>query len=253
MDRIEFFKDLGFQEYEAKTLSSLIKLKSANPKEISLDSGVPQNKLYSILKKFEKLEILSMIPSEPKKYQLINIKLFVKEKLKEKKEKLKRLIKNSEKIEELKNKDNQFIFSLIKGQRTIMNKLSEVNKDVKTEILGVQRNWKVWGEGLRAIQSAIKKGVDVKLIGMVNEKNINKVKEWKKIGCKIKGYNKNFGDYPLRFSVFDKKYARITIGKPEIQNPKDYITIWTDSKALVMMLRNQFNEMWENSKWVKNI
>jgi sugar-specific transcriptional regulator TrmB len=212
MDRIEFFKDLGFQEYEAKTLSSLIKLKCANPKEINLDSGVPQNKLYSILKKFEKLEILSMIPCEPKKYQLINIKSFIKEKIKEKQEKLKILIKNSEKVEELKNKDNQSIFSLIKGQRTIMNKLAEANKDVKTEILGVQRNWKVWGGGLRAMQNAIKKGVDVKLIGVVNKENINKVKEWKKIGCKIKAYNKKFGDYPLRFSVFDKKYARITIG-----------------------------------------
>jgi len=248
MDRIEFFKDLGFSEYEAKTLSSLIKLKSANPKEISLDSGVPQNKLYQILKKFEKSGILSMIPFEPKKYQLINIKSFVKEKIKEKEEKLKLLKKDSEKIEELKEEDKQSIFSLIKGQKAIMNKLAEANRNAKKEILGVQRNWKVWGEGLRAMQSAIKRGVDVKFIGIVNEDNISKVKEWEKIGCKIKAYNKKFGGYPLRFSVFDGKYARITIGKPEIQNSEDYITIWTDSKALVGMLKNQFNEMWKESE-----
>ena len=47
MNRIDFFKDLDFSEYEAKTLSSLIKLKSGKVKQISLDSGVPQNKLYS--------------------------------------------------------------------------------------------------------------------------------------------------------------------------------------------------------------
>lgn len=248
MDKIEFFKDLGFQEYEAKTLSSLIKLKSANPKEISFDSGAPQNKLYSILNKFERLGILSIIPSEPKKYQLINIKSFVKGKIKEKEEKLKLLKEDSEKIEELKNKDNQSLFSLIKGQRTIMNKIAEANREVKKEILGVQRNWKVWGEGLRAMQSAIKRGVDVKLIGIVNEDNISKVKEWGKIGCKIKSYNKKFGDYPLRFSIFDGKYARITIGKPEIQNPEDYITIWTDSKSLIRMLKNQFMQMWKESE-----
>jgi len=251
MDRVGFFQDLGFQEYEAKTLSSLIKLRCANPKEIFLDSNVPQNKLYSILKKFEKLGILSMIPSEPKKYELINIKQFIKDKIKEKEEKLRLLKKDSEKIEELKDKDTQSIFSLIKGQKTIMNKLAEANRDVKKEILGVQRNWKVWGEGLRAMQNAIKRGVEVKLIGIVNEENINKVKEWKKIGCKIRAYNKKFGDYPLRFSIFDGKYARITIGKPEIQNPEDYITIWTDSKALISMLKNQFNEMWKNSTPLK--
>ena len=247
MDRIGFFKDLEFSEYEAKALSSLIKLKSANPKEINVDSGVPQNKLYSILKKFEKSGILSMIPSEPKKYRLINIKSFVKEKIKEREENLKRLKKNSDNIEEIKEEDKQSVFSLIKGQRAIMNKLAETNQEVKKEILGVQRNWKVWGEGLRAMQSAVKRGVDVKFIGIVNEENINKVKEWEKIGCKIKSYNKKFGNYPLRFSIFDGKYARITIGKPEIQNPEEYITIWTDSKALVRMLKNQFNEMWKNS------
>jgi sugar-specific transcriptional regulator TrmB len=253
MDRIEFFKDLGFQEYEAKTLSSLIKLKSANPKEICLDSGVPQNKLYSILKKFEKLGILSMIPSEPKKYQLINIKSFVKEKIKEREEKLKILKKDSGNLEEIKEEDRQSIFSLIKGQKAIMDKLAETNREVKKEILGVQRNWKIWGEGLRAMQDAVKKGVDVRLIGTVDENNINKVKEWEKIGCKIKAYNKKFGDYPLRFSIFDGKYARITIGKPEIQNPEEYITIWTDSKALVRMLKNQFNEMWKNSESINKL
>jgi sugar-specific transcriptional regulator TrmB len=45
MDRIEFFINLGFSEYEAKILSSLVKLKSGNVKEISVDSGVPKNKL----------------------------------------------------------------------------------------------------------------------------------------------------------------------------------------------------------------
>ncbi len=253
MDKTEFFKDLGFQEYEAKTLSSLIKLKSANPKEISLDSGVPQNKLYSILKKFGELGILSIIPSEPKKYELINIKSFINNKIKEKEEKLKLLKKDSEKVEELNDKDNMAVFSLIRGQIAIMNKLAEANRNVKKEILGVQKNWKVWGEGLREMQGAIKRGVDVKFIGIVNEGNLSKVKEWKKIGCKIKAYNRKFGDYPLRFSIFDGKYARITIGKPEIQNPEDYITIWTDSKALISMLKNQFNEMWRDSDYIKDI
>jgi len=130
-----------------------------------------------------------------------------------------------------------------------MNKLTEANKNVKKEILGVQRNWKIWGEGLRQMEKSVKRGVDVKFIGVINNKNVDKVKEWRKTGCKIRGFNKNkFGDYPLRFSIFDNKIARITIGKPEIQNPKDYITIWTDSKALINMLRKQFLEMWKESE-----
>ncbi len=248
MNKIDFFKDLDFSEYEAKTLSSLMKLKSGNPKQISLDSGVPQNKLYSILKKFEKLGILALLPNEPKQYQLINIKTFINNKIKEKQKKLRQLKSSSKKIELIENKDEQAVFSLIKGQRTIMNKLAETNKNVDKEILGVQRNWKIWGEGLREMKQAVKRGVDVKFIGVVNKDNIKKVLEWKKVGCKIRVYNKKFGEYPLRFSIFDNKYARITIGKPEIQDPKDYITIWTDSKALIRMLKYQFIEMWKESE-----
>jgi len=133
MNKVDFFKDLDFSEYEAKTLSCLIKLKSGNVKQISLDSGVPQNKLYSVLKKFEKLGILALLPNEPKKYQLINIKTFINNKIKEKQEKLKQLKNSSKKIELIEDKDKQAIFSLIKGQKTIMNKLTETNKNVKNK------------------------------------------------------------------------------------------------------------------------
>ena len=248
MDKFEFFKSLGFSDYESKTLVSLTKLKRATAKELSLDSGVPQNKLYFILKKFQEQGILSLVSLEPKKYELINIKSFINSKIKEKEDGLKELKKSFKDIEKVQDKEEQFVFSLIKGQRAIMNKLVEINKKTEKEILGVQRNWKYWGEGIRTVEKAIKKGVDVKFIGAVNDKNYEKVKEWKKIGCKIKAYNKKFGPYPLRFSIFDKKFARITIGKPEIRESKEYITILTDSKPFVRMLRNQFMQMWKECK-----
>ncbi len=245
MDRISFFEDLGFTDYESKVLASLVKLKMAMPKEISLDSGVPQNKLYSILRKFENEGIVSLVSVEPKKYRLTNLNNLVKEKLKQREEKLKELREGFRNLEGIKDNEGQFVFSLIKGQMAIMNKLVELNKNAKKEILGVQRNWKYWGEGIREMEKSVKRGVNVKLIGVVNNETVKRAGEWKKAGCKIRAYNKKFGKNPLRFSVFDGKYARITIGKPEIQEGKDYITILTDSKPLVNMLRNQFLQMWK--------
>ena len=250
MDRVEFFQDLGFGKYESKVIASLIKLGNGDVKEISLDSGVPRNKLYRILRKFEDEGLLEIMPGELKKYKLINIKGFVNKKLKEKEHKLQELKSNSKNIEIIQDKEEQFVFSLIKGQKAIMNKLVEINASVEKEILGVQRNWKYWGSGIREMEKAVKRGVKVKFIGVVDSKNMNKVKEWKKIGCKIRDYNKKFGEYPLRFSVFDGKYARITLGKPEVKEGKDYITILTDSKPLVNMLRNQFLGMWAESEKV---
>jgi sugar-specific transcriptional regulator TrmB len=244
MNRIDFFEDLGFGEYESKILSSLVKLGIASAKEVSLDSGVPQNKLYGVFEEFEKKGLLAKIPSDVKKYQLINLKSFIDSKLKERENRLKELRVTSKKIEEAPVEEN-FNFSLIKGQKAVMSKLAESNEKVEKEILGVQRNWKIWGEGLRAMESAVRRGVVVKQIGVINDETLKRANEWKKTGVKIRKYNDKFGQFPLRFSIFDRKYARITIGKPEIPNPEDYLTIWTDSKPLINMLLNQFNEMWK--------
>jgi hypothetical protein len=92
------------------------------------------------------------------------------------------------------------------------------------------------------MEKAIKKGVDVRLIGVITDETWKRVKEWKKIGCKIGKYE---GESPLRFSIFDRKRARITIGKPEIKDRAGYITIWTDSKSLVRVSREKFMDMWE--------
>jgi len=248
MDKTEFFISLGFSEYEAKALASFTKLKAANPKEISLDSGVPQNKLYSILKNFKEQGILASLPSETQKFQLINLKTLVNEKVKEKENHIKELKKYSTSLENIKDSEKQAVFSLIKGQQAIMNKLAEENPKAKHEILGVQRNWKFWATGIRAMQASIKKGVKVRLIGIINKETEKRAREWKYIGCKIKKYNKKFGENPLRFSILDNKFARITIRKPEIPNPKEYITIWTDSKPLIALLRNQFMQMWKSGQ-----
>ncbi len=168
------------------------------------------------------------------------------EEIKAKESQLKQIKRSSKQLKNLKEPEPEFSFSLIKGQQTIMNKLAESN--AQKEIMGVQRNWKIWGKGLRAMQKAIKKGVSVKMIGIIDPSTEKRAREWKEMGCKIKAYNKKFGEYPLRFTIIDGKEARITIGKPEIPKPKDYITIWTKSKPLINTLKAQFIEMWKQSK-----
>jgi len=248
MNKHEFFTSLGFTDYEAKALASLTKLKVCSVKEIALDSNVPQNKLYQIIKRFEQEGLASLVPGEIKKYKIINLKTYIKEQIVEKEKQIKDIKKSSISLEDLEDSLSHDTFSIIRGQQAILNKLSEQNQKVKGEILGVQRNWKVWGNGLRAMQKCTRRGVKVKIIGMINEETKSRALEWKKVGCKIKAYNSNLGPYPLRFSIFDNKEARITIGKPEIQDPKNYITIWTSSKPLISLLRNQFNQMWKSSK-----
>jgi sugar-specific transcriptional regulator TrmB len=248
MDKLKFFQSLEFSNYESKVINSLLRLKIATTKEISFDSGVPQNKLYSILNKFENLGIVEIIPEKLKKFRPINLETFIQKKIKTKEAFLKELKSSSKSIKHLKESDEKNLFSIIKGQQAIMDKLAENNSSVKKEIYAVQRNWRIWGKGLREIEKAVKRGVDVRLIGIVNSETKNRALEWKKTGAKIRIFNEKFGESPLRFSIFDSKEARITIGRPEIPDRENYITIWTTSKPMINVLKKQFLEMWKESK-----
>ena len=95
---------------------------------------MPQNKLYDILKKFENNGILSLVSIEPKKYSLTNLNLLVKERLKEKKKKIKELTDFSKVLKHSKEEEENFVFTLIKGQKATMNKLVELNKNAKKEV-----------------------------------------------------------------------------------------------------------------------
>ena len=90
--------------------------------------------------------------------------------------------KGANNFKDIEEHDEKNMFSIIKGQRAIMNKLADNNSRVKKEILGVQRNWKVWGEGLRTIKNIVSGGVKVRFIGIINEETKKRALEWKETG-----------------------------------------------------------------------
>jgi sugar-specific transcriptional regulator TrmB len=77
MNKESFFQSLGLTIYESKVLTSFTRLKKANAKSLNLDSGVPTNKIYQIIKNFQNLGLLQIIPSEKKTYHLLNLKTFI--------------------------------------------------------------------------------------------------------------------------------------------------------------------------------
>ena len=64
---------------------------------------------------------------------------------------------------------------------------------------------------------------------------------------KIKFYP-NDEQKSVRFSTFDGKVCRVTIGKPEISKEENYLSIWMESPAFASLLKDQFLEMWKNSR-----
>ena len=74
MNEIEIkglLENLGLTEYEAKTLTSLFKLKESEAPQISRAAQVPKTRVYDVLDRLTKRGLIIEIYGRPKKYRVI--------------------------------------------------------------------------------------------------------------------------------------------------------------------------------------
>ncbi len=255
MGVVELLRKLGFSEYEVKVYSALVELNSASASQISRASNVPRNKTYEVLEKLKLKGFLMELPAKPKKFKVLSLEK-LKETINEKRKELDALEKDAESVisnlSRGRNENFQELVWVIKGQKNIVQKIAFEMKNVKYESFACTRNSVDSGTLLRNTKEAIDRGVKVKIIAALNKNNAHKVKKLIEAGAEFRVYDeKKFGPYGTRFSIFDNRAARVTIGRPEVKNPEDYTTIWAESPSLVNILKRQFLYMWSQCKPVK--
>ena len=102
-------------------------------------------------------------------------------------------------------------------------------------------------KGLKVSRDAVKRGLDVRFLVHKDPKRESVYKKWKKMGVKIR-YFPNEEKKSIRYTTFDGRIARITIGEPEIKQRENYLSFWIESSAFSLLLKDQFLEMWKRSK-----
>ena len=253
MDGFEVLRKLGFTEYEAKAYLALATLGEASAKDIASKSSLPKNKVYEVLQALEEKEKVVSVPVSPRKFKVVDVDS-LSDLVEVKKKELLTLEKECRLfVTETKKRstidDSKEFFWILKTKKAIEQKLRMYNRDVKKEILSCHTFSRDFPVGVREVEKAVKRGISVKVLTPVTKENKKRIKEWLDVNIDVRKAQK----YPgaVRFTVFDGKAVRLTIGDPEAKGKEDFRTLWIESKSFASLMREQFLSMWDNSNTIK--
>ncbi len=237
----ELLERLGLTEYEAKTLSTLFKLKEAEAPNISRTAQVPKTRVYDVLEKLIKKDLLIEIKGRPKLYRAIDPQKAIDLLITTKKEQLDQLKEDATELKDelllytshdekgervMKVKDKQD-FERILGQEllkanTSIHGLTEItdNHDIIHDALSKAKN----------------KNIKIKLLNSYPSKKLQTHGEIRHL------------NHGLNAFIIDNKKVVLAISDFKKDKPEYNFTILNEHEAIANALTHYFDAHWKSGK-----
>lgn len=232
-------KILGFNKYEEKVYLSLIKLGEATSLEISKVSGVPYGRIYDTLNSLMNKGLVALVTKKPKKFIAIDPSIALDRRLNEKFLELKKI---KEEIRELKKeytKRTENVVFVLTGKINFHKVIFQ--KKPKKLIYSIKYDFNPHPVWMRTIRNILKRKVDVKTLGRVDNETYPNVKKWiDSVGDKIK----KFPNKGVAIGIIDDE--RVIIGLI-----KSDTTVIINDRAFSDVMKNLFKAAWNTSEYVK--
>jgi HTH-type transcriptional regulator, sugar sensing transcriptional regulator len=238
---VELLEKLGLTEYEAKTLSTLFKLKEAEAPVISRTAQVPKTRVYDVLEKLIKRDLLIEIKGRPKIYRALEAEKAIDLLVLDKKQQLSVLEKEAVELKEnlvlytgkeesgekvMKVKDKQD-FERILGQE-----LLKANKS----ICGLTEITDEHGIIHEALKRAKDKDITIKLLNSFPSKKLKEIAEVKHL------------NHGLNAFIIDGKKVVLAISDFKKQKPNYHFTILHDHAPMANAFTHYFDNHWSKGK-----
>ena len=248
MNKIRLLREFGFSDYEIKVYIALAQKHSGKVSEIAKDSGVPQNKVYGCLSKLVEKGYITELEVSPREYKILNLGQF-KEHMEKREQNLKEMKREVAKLERdfLKNKESsECIATVFRGYDKIVQLQNQYHQKLSKYQYSLVGGTSFQFTSARLIKEAIKRGVEHRFLTYYDYHYDDIYRKWKEAGVKIRFHNREEWK-SIRFSTLDEKWCRITFGKPQISDHKDYLTFWFESQAFATLLKDIFLKLWDDS------
>ncbi len=237
----KFLEKLGLTEYEARTLSTLFKLKEAEAPEISRSAQVPKTRVYDVLDKLIKKELLIEISGRPKLYRSISPKKAIDSLVTSKKEQLAILEKEATKIKDaildfsgdesgekvMKVKDKQDF------EKILAQELSKATKSVQG-LTEIHDTHKIIHEGLAKLKE---RNIQIKLLNSMDSKKLMELHD-------EKGFHVKKVDHGLNAFIIDGKKVVLAISDFKQQKPEYSFVILNNHKPMADAFTHYFDKHW---------
>jgi sugar-specific transcriptional regulator TrmB len=248
-EKINLLKDLGFTEYEAKIYLALLYLKKADTRTIAKETKIPQTKAYQVAKKLIERGFLKIVAGHPIMFEVVEPSIaFSKplEELEKKSENARKVIAELQEEFQKTQKLGEEEIATYMNFEVLKKELKKLHDSAKNEICMYSRFEKVDEELIESLGKAVKRKVNVKVVGAVKDQTSElNAYTYKKVGCLVKTLSSK--DYaPISFSLVDEEKGHFLIRSEN--NPNNYMDMVIKNKNLVKMFRNLFDYYWKKGK-----
>lgn len=256
---INELKNSGLQEYEAKIYFLLLTHDSLNPTEISKLSDVPRTKIYPVLKNLIKKGFCTRIPGKLKNYKALDPQVAFSEflhKIDEKRENVKNLANELEKVYESKNtkKSLDEYIEILTSNKQIHERYLKLLKNTKHELIGFMKppyshegNKKKFNTQENQYYDIAKKGIQERSLyefprDEERDVIISHIESCIKVGEKARLLEK----IPLKMIISDGRYVLMALNNPESAD-SNITSILIEHPDLALANKILFEHLWDQA------
>ncbi len=251
MDLSLFLDKLDLGSYEKEAILFLSSIKNANANMIYKNSKIPKGRIYSVLNSLVESGFVKIIPTNPKRYEIDNIKRSIKDYLEKKRDLIGKSITEVDTLEVKpkqfdldKNAPSVYAFS---GREEHLNALISLRNNAKSRLIQVAPIFTGTFASNLSLYKALNRRIKVKIITTSitkeNKKNIN---ECLRLGAEIRILNSSDLVY---FLVKDTD--EFILGMENYKNKEERLNIISRNKGLLLVLEQYFENLWKKAQKIE--
>ena len=243
----KLLEQLGLTEYEAKALDALFNLHEAEAPEVSRRAQVPKTRVYDVLERLTKRGLIIAIYGRPKKYRAVEAEKVFGTLLEEKRELLKELEKQAEKVKlGIGAGTGDFTgerVMKVKDRGDFMRILGQEIDGAKESVVALTSLGKEHGIIRENMKVAAGKKVEMRVISKISEESKKLAKELEDAGVQMRDC-----DHGMHAYIIDGKKVILALSDFAQEKPEYHFTIWPENRPLAEALTNYSEQCWKRGK-----